>query len=297
MRLLSLVGGKKEEQVSKEMKILYVQPRGFGDIIMSTSIIRALKKKYPKTEIDYQCENSYKEILRGNPFISKIYSMEDKIDFEQYFQVLRPYIRTQKISDWHKLGIHMVDLYALYAGVKLKEYSTYIYIEPIDLKKIGIDKNKKWICIHPKSSDPMKDWPYFSDLIDLLKRDYGLILIGSKEDKENINYHDVIDLRGKVTLQQLAFIIKKCSLLVGVDSLGVHMAASLGVPTIILYGNTNANLCKPLSSDKVTLIEPYRYNCKVACHSGKCTQEDWCIKNIKVEKVFNAVNSNLKNGN
>ena len=294
MRLLSLVGGKKEEQVSKEMKILYVQPRGFGDIIMSTSIIMALKKKYPKTEIDYQCENSYKEILRGNPFISKIYSMEDKIDFEQYFQVLRPYIRTQKISDWHKLGIHMVDLYALYAGVKLKEYSTYIYIEPIDLKKIGIDKNKKWICIHPKSSDPMKDWPYFCELIDLLKKDYEVILMGGKKDPI---YKDVIDLREKVTLQQLAFVISKCDLFIGVDSLGAHIATSLGIPSIILYGNTNANLCKPLSNAKVVLIEPNRYNCKEACHSSKCPQKDWCIKNIKVKKVFNTVQEILKNGN
>ena len=121
MNLFNLLKTNWDEINFNGMKILYIQPRGFGDIIMSTSIIKALKEKYPLVKIDYQTEKGYDKILKNNPYINKIFLMDDKINFEEYFQVLRPYIRTQKIPDWHKLWIHIVDLYALYAGVKIND--------------------------------------------------------------------------------------------------------------------------------------------------------------------------------
>ena len=274
----------KKEDIEHNIKILYVQPRGFGDILMSTSIIRALKEKYRDVDVDYVTKDPYKEILEENPDINKIYDWSNEIDSKSYTQVLRPYLRTQECKpDWPKLGLNLVDLYALLCGITLKDHRTHIYPKKIDLEKFGIMDEDKLICMHTKSAADIKDWDInnFIKLIEHLK-DYKIITIGSKDDPKIEN---TINLRG-IKIREVAYIISKCRLFIGVDSIGVHMASSLGIPTIGLYGSTDPSEVRPLSSNKfMGIIPPNRNGCETSCHLGKCIKHHKCIDNIPVEEV------------
>lgn len=58
--------------LKKVKKILIVRPRAIGDVILTTPLIRALKKALPDSAIDYLLEPFVAPVLYGNPNINRI---------------------------------------------------------------------------------------------------------------------------------------------------------------------------------------------------------------------------------
>lgn len=54
------------------MKILIIRFSSFGDIVLTTPIIRAIKSKYPNAEIDFLVYNTFVEAISDNPYINKL---------------------------------------------------------------------------------------------------------------------------------------------------------------------------------------------------------------------------------
>ena len=61
------------------MKILIIRFSSIGDIILTTPIIRCLKKQIPNVEIHFITKESFVTLLENNPNISKIYAITDKV--------------------------------------------------------------------------------------------------------------------------------------------------------------------------------------------------------------------------
>ncbi|MCX5712878.1 MAG: glycosyltransferase family 9 protein, partial [Candidatus Omnitrophica bacterium] len=102
-------------------------------------------------------------------------------------------------------------------------------------------RNDNFVVLHPFAGARAKEWPKenFQNLINRIKKDgRDVLLIGSANDEGR--YENVIDLRGKLTLPQLACLIKKTGLFVGLDSGPANIAAALNVPSVIICSGTNA---------------------------------------------------------
>ena len=54
------------------MKILVIRLSSIGDIILTTPILRALKKKYPRATIDFLVMDRFRDAIDGHPDISSI---------------------------------------------------------------------------------------------------------------------------------------------------------------------------------------------------------------------------------
>src|SRR3989344_5677798 len=271
----------KHPESIAQIKILYIQPKGVGDIIMSTPVIRALKNKYPFALIDFAADDYCKYIVIGNPNINKIYSFDNLPDLQEYILVLRPYLKTQHMADWQNSGIHIVDLYSKLCGMKLEDYRTEIYPEKINLDNYNIQGD--YICLHTESSLRSKDWPYFEELIKKLREEFKIVII----DEQQHNYPGTIQLPKNMKLTEKAFIVNKCKMLIGVDSMGIHMSCAFGVPTIAIYGNTLPELCRPLSNNNLITIKPKK-RCTEGWHH-KCKEDNYCIDNISVEEVLQKI--------
>lgn len=61
------------------MKILVLRFSSIGDIVLTTPVVRCLKKKFPATEIHYATKKSFQSILEHNPYLTKIHLLEDSI--------------------------------------------------------------------------------------------------------------------------------------------------------------------------------------------------------------------------
>ncbi len=62
------------------MKFLLIRFSSIGDIVLTTPIIRCLRKKYPDAEIHFLTKKSFKNILASNPYINHLHLLEDDLE-------------------------------------------------------------------------------------------------------------------------------------------------------------------------------------------------------------------------
>ena len=145
----------------------------------------------------------------------------------------------------------------------------------------GLDK---YVIIFPFCSPHLsiKKWPYYNDLIKLIKKkleDQFKIVVapGPNEIKEalNINAICVLDNNKALDISQLASLIKDSSFVVSNDTGPAHIAAHLGCKGLALFGPH---------------ITPYKVN--IETQKFKAIQVSELAK-LSAEKVFERLNSLL----
>lgn len=100
------------------------------------------------------------------------------------------------------------------------------------------------VSLHPWSSDPVKLWPV-ENFVGLAKKIISefkakVVIVGGRQEapKSGVFSGDnILNLTGKTTLPQLAFVLKKSAVLVSADSGPVHLACSQGTPVVALFRN------------------------------------------------------------
>ena len=61
------------------MKVLVIRFSSIGDIVLTTPVVRCLKKQVPDAEIHFLTKTGFVPLVENNPYISKIYSIKDKV--------------------------------------------------------------------------------------------------------------------------------------------------------------------------------------------------------------------------
>jgi ADP-heptose:LPS heptosyltransferase len=108
----------------------------------------------------------------------------------------------------------------------------------------NLDTDKKYVLFFPFCSKDLihKRWPYFSELINLIKKNhpqYALIVAPGPGEIEEAKSLDVkIALNNNLPLNffELASLIKKSHLVIANDTGPAHMAAHLGARGFTLFG-------------------------------------------------------------
>ncbi len=83
--------------------IAIVKLGGLGDLLMLTPAIRAYKKSFPETEINFIVGKSNRQVLKNNPYIDKLYILDDFKIFrgnlvEKFFETMKLINTIRKIS-------------------------------------------------------------------------------------------------------------------------------------------------------------------------------------------------------
>ncbi len=60
------------------MKILIIKLGALGDVLRTTPLLTALKKKYPASEITWIVDTPHRDVLQGNPFIQRLLDSSEK---------------------------------------------------------------------------------------------------------------------------------------------------------------------------------------------------------------------------
>lgn len=200
------------------------------------------------------------------------------------------FLLTHKIMDRKYLGLkHEVDynleLVSL-VGAKTDDKTLHL---KIDDDSTNTMKSSNLIAIHPWTSDQVKQWPleYFRVLTERLVKELNVeaVIVGGKKDQSKSREiftdfgEKVADLTGKISLIQLAAILKKCRLLISGDSGPVHLACAMGTPVIALFrsdiAGKSARRWGPWGEGHIVIEKPN-------------------LNEIKVEEVLEKVRSKLK---
>ena len=185
--------------------------------------------------------------------------------------------------------------------VKKKDY---VGLMTLSSKSKSVDLPGKYVVISPGTSARrrMKAWEdtKFADLIVLLKEKYDLspVLVGGKEDREEVDriirsiqekdrggkIHPISNLAGTMGLRDLCYVLKDARLFVGVDSGIMHLASSLDIPVVGLFGPSDPFFVGPLNARSQSVREAL--DC-VPCYFKGCETRE-CMTKLNVQKVFDA---------
>jgi lipopolysaccharide heptosyltransferase II len=95
---------KSTSPVNPPLKILIIRLSSIGDIILTTPLIRNMKKKFPESTIDFVIKNEFVDLLENHPLINKLYKLEKGINKKPLKKIKRQ-IKNEKydlIVDLHK---------------------------------------------------------------------------------------------------------------------------------------------------------------------------------------------------
>lgn len=99
-----------------------------------------------------------------------------------------------------------------------------------------------------------------------------------------------VDLVGKTTLRELIAELRLCDALLTNDTGTMHLAASLGIPVVAIFGSTEPELTGPLGARHIVLRK--KVEC-APCFLRDCPIDFRCMKAIEVSEVVDAIKSRL----
>ena len=154
------------------------------------------------------------------------------------------------------------------------------YLAARIMQQAGARMENPYVVLAVGANWPNKRWPtkYFAELSDWLyeKKIIPVIIGGGVVDSQLAAEIDTaaeippVNLVGKTTLKQLAYILKNARLTLGGDTGPVHLSAGLGTPTLMVMGPTDANRNGPYGQleNAIEADRPCKYCWKRACPKG-----------------------------
>ena len=204
-----------------KLKVLIIRFSSIGDIVLTTPVIRCIKKQVSEVELHYLTKKTFESVLAGNPYIDKIHFLKDSLsdtiadlkleDFDHIIDLhhnLRTLIIKRRVGrpsssfnklNWQKwlltnVGIsrlpkkHLVDRYletAEFLGVKNDGAGLdYFLVGNYDLALLLPPSHQFYIALVIGAQHATKRLPVarLIELCRLLK--HPVVLLGGPDDVE-----------------------------------------------------------------------------------------------------------------
>ncbi|TSD67718.1 glycosyltransferase family 9 protein [Inquilinus sp. KBS0705] len=162
----------------------------------------------------------------------------------------------------------------------------------------------KFVVVHLGAGAQSRRWPVenFIEVIKAVANSTPVLVLGTDSDATPEQLAlisaipNVVNCVGKYSLLQAIYIVKRCSLFVGLESGFSHIAAMLKRKIICLFsGTSNINVWQPHSFFKgqvVTISQQVPCNMITGCGKSVC-DDNICMKQISPLKVANLINQRL----
>jgi ADP-heptose:LPS heptosyltransferase len=263
--------------VQEPLKILVVRFSSIGDIVLTTPVVRMLKKQL-NAEVHFLTKSIYVSLLKNNPYIDSVYQIEQSINEviadlkkENYDYIidLHNNLRTQILKfrlgvpsrSFNKLNmekfmlttfktdslpeVHIVDRYlntVTHFGVKNDNEGLDFFLSDADKVELSLFP-KDYIAFVIGGQHVTKILPNNKIVSIIKKAEKPVLLIGGPEDAlrgEQIitQTKNTINTCGKYSLLQSAFLIQQAKSVITQDTGMMHIAAAFKKKIYSVWGNT-----------------------------------------------------------
>ena len=106
-------------------KFLIIRFSSIGDIVLTTPVIRCLRKQYPDAEIHFLTKQSFKNIVAHNPYINKIHTLDDS------FELMLHELATEAYD-------YIIDLHHNLRTLRIKKHLKNV--KSFSFKKLNVEK-------------------------------------------------------------------------------------------------------------------------------------------------------------
>lgn len=170
-------------------------------------------------------------------------------------------------------------------------------------EKFGVTRDQTWFGLNPGAEyGPAKRWPVerFAQAVRQcqIRGKIGWILFGGRNDAalaNQVHKHlksedgPVVNMAGQTSLRELCAALRCCQVLLTNDTGPMHVAAALGVPVVVPFGSTSADLTGPgLPGDSKHRLLKSKAGCS-PCFLRECPIDFRCMNGISVERVVQAI--------
>ena len=263
--------------MQETLKILVVRFSSIGDIVLTTPVVRMLKKQL-NAQVHYLTKSSYVSLLKNNPYIDSVYQIQNSITEviadlkkEEYHYVidLHSNLRTQILKfrlgmpakSFNKLNIekfmltnfkldkmpkiHIVDRYletVKHLGVKNDNQGLDFFLSANDKLDISIFP-KNYIVFVIGGQHATKILPNEKIISIIKKVNKPVLLIGGPEDAhrgEDIAKacNKVVNTCGKYSILHSASLVQQATMVITHDTGMMHIAAAFNKKIYSVWGNT-----------------------------------------------------------
>lgn len=263
--------------MQETLKILVVRFSSIGDIVLTTPVVRMLKKQL-NAQVHYLTKSSYVSLLKNNPYIDSVYQIQNSITEvipdlkkEKYDHVidLHSNLRTQILKfrlgmpakSFNKLNIekfmltnfkldnmpkiHIVDRYletVKHLGIKNDNQGLDFFLSANDKLDISIFP-KNYIVFIIGGQHATKILPNEKIISIIKKVNKPVLLIGGPEDahkgEEIAKACDkVVNTCGKYSILQSASLVQQATMVITHDTGMMHIAAAFNKKIYSVWGNT-----------------------------------------------------------
>ena len=175
--------------------------------------------------------------------------------------------------------------------------STYLISKPSQGKKLlpgKLSGSDKVLGIAPGAEyGESKRWPieYFADVAnEAIQKGWVVISLGSTHDQDlgktldRLTKNKVINLIGKTKLEEVIDVMSLCQTFLSNDSGLMHVAASLNIKQVAIFGSSDPKKTPPLS--RHAKLAYLNLSCS-PCFERICPlQHTNCLKNIKPSEII-----------
>ena len=263
---------------------------GLGDVLMCTPAMREIKRLNPACRITFYTD--FPDLVEGLPFIDRVRPMAEQPE-------IYVWLNYEFSLPPHR---HLARIIGDQLGVDVRDVRPSCAVRPDLVERFRnewSDLPRPHVIVTRRASSftPNKDWPdaYWDALVARLADRGTVIEVGGPTPGPPVRAAgSYLDLRGRTSLPELIAAIAASDLHVGPITGTVHIAAAMGVPTVVIYGGYehpdctdypgNINFYSPVECAPCWLREPCPYGKK-------------CLHQITPEQVLSAVDqlgSNLE---
>lgn len=263
----------------KIQKVLFVQHSSAGDVFMTTRCFKGLKERHPGMPLVYMTQPQFQNIVEGNPYVEEILDWDLSVA-DKYVYVYNPHGDRIAPGHWGRnCNSILSDFYwkilrvtpdDFFIGLKqpdciVKNGDYYTYNEPgivTDYAHLAWPSDTPILVVHTTGGNAyFRTYKYMRDVCEAVKNKYLTIQVGAGSDYPG---WAKIDLRGKLTYQETAWVLSKARLAVTVDSFISHLAGALGVSQVCLFGSGNYAVVRPnqMAGKLICMSPDYINHCK-----------------------------------
>jgi heptosyltransferase-3 len=259
-------------------KFLFITLSNIGDAIMTTPVLEFVHNKNPDFEVDIVCDQKSQAVFKNCPYINQIIiknkkeglygvlkliqilrknkyeiAIDLRTNFLLYFINAKKKFFPKKNNKIHSVEKHFLALNNNHRSIPRPR----IWLSKSDslkAKKILGNSKKRILAIGIGANSVHKIWPVtnFLYLSHLLKKNFDLIvLLGNSKDAEfadkfmNNTNLKVINLCGKLSLNETSSIMNLSDFFIGNDSGLGHIASALELPSFTLFDREDARRYHP----------------------------------------------------
>ena len=248
-----------------------------GDALITANVIRCIKENYSNLKIN--CITSHPELIRLDPDVESINQPETFYSFDStYWNLIVRKEKSQNIIEHNMLRLG-IDKYDYKAAYYLSEE------EKAWAKQETNQFDKPILALCTKSKEIVKNWPKenWEELLGSVMSKFSVIQLG---DNSEPFFSNVTRFAGDLSMRQSAAILSFAQTFIGPDSLLMHIANGLNIPSLILFGGSRPAECFGYDQNINLATKPECSPCWIHQGYEECKNELICMKGLSTSFVL-----------